>query len=294
MPADSAGAASYVRVTPWIDEIILGFALDGVRALSLGGGPQTDVLSVSLSATDFIGHRYGPDSKEMHDQILHLDRALGGFLDSLYRLRDSGRVALVLTADHGVATIPEIASDSVRPHPTRVDLLPLAARVRAALRAARADTNAVIIDPPIVVLDRAALSRAHLNADSLLDALAADVRRVPGVARADRWRDLLRADTTRDAIARRWVHQFPAQSLVELVLTLAPGSYWGPEGPVATHGTPYDYDSHVPLIFYGPAFRPGRYDQFVRTVDIAPTLAAVVGAKPLEAVDGVVLRQALR
>jgi arylsulfatase A-like enzyme len=230
----------------------------------------------------------------MHDQLVRLDRALGVFLDSLYRLRDSARVALVLTADHGVAPIPELAPDSVRPRPTRVDVVPLIERTHAGLRAARADTDAVIIEPPIVVFDRAALARARVNADSLLTALAADARRVPGVLRADRWRDLLGADQARDATARRWVHQFPADARIELVMTLTPGSVWGPNGPVATHGSPHDYDTHVPLIFYGAAFRPGRYDAFVRTVDIAPTLAAVAGVEPMEQVDGVVLRKILR
>jgi predicted AlkP superfamily pyrophosphatase or phosphodiesterase len=294
VPADSAAAASYVRVTPWIDEIVLGFALEGLRSLPIGRGPQTDVLNVSLSATDFIGHRYGPDSREMHDQVVRLDRVLGTFVDSLYRLRDSTRVALVLTADHGVASIPELAPSGAAPAPARVDLQPLIGRMHAALRAAAADTGTVIVEPPIVLLNRPALKRARVNADSLLDRLAADARQVPGVLRVDRWRDLLKADQSTDAIARRWVHQFPADAAIELVLTLTPGSVWRLYAPVATHGSPHDYDTRVPLIFYGPAFRPGRYEEFVRTVDLAPTLAATAGVKPGEPVDGVVLRRILR
>ena len=110
----------------------------------------------------------------------------------------------------------------------------------------------------------------------------------------DRWRDLLDADQSTDAIARRWVHQFPADATVELVVTLTPGSVWMAYAPVATHGSPHDADTHVPLIFYGPPFRPGHYDEFVRTVDLAPTLAAVTGVKPLEPVDGVALRRILK
>jgi predicted AlkP superfamily pyrophosphatase or phosphodiesterase len=105
----------------------------------------------------------------------------------------------------------------------------------------------------------------------------------------DRDRALL-ADTLRDAIARRWSHQFPAAAPIELVVTLEPFSIWG--GNVASHGSPYDYDTHVPLIFYGPGVRAGRYREFVRTVDLAPTLAALAGVAPLEPLDGVVLRQA--
>jgi arylsulfatase A-like enzyme len=71
---------------------------------------------------------------------------------------------------------------------------------------------------------------------------------------------------------------------VELVVTLTPLSLWG--GAIASHGSPYDYDSHVPLIFYGAGVRPGRHAEFVRTVDLAPTLAAMLGVQPTERVDG--------
>ncbi len=108
----------------------------------------------------------------------------------------------------------------------------------------------------------------------------------------DRIRDLLRGDTINDAVTRRWAHQFPAQTNVELVITMTPFSIFS--GIVATHGSPYDYDTHVPLIFYGPWFKPGRYSEFVRTVDLAPTLAEITGVKPGERIDGVVLRRALK
>ena len=79
---------------------------------------------------------------------------------------------------------------------------------------------------------------------------------------------------------------------IELIVTLTPLSIFG--GNVASHGSPYDYDSHVPLIFYGAGVKPGRHTEFVRTVDLAPTLAAIAGVKPTERLDGVVLKQAVR
>jgi predicted AlkP superfamily pyrophosphatase or phosphodiesterase len=287
---DSLEPASLIRLSPFIDELTLAFALDGVESLGLGRGPQADVLAISLSGTDVIGHRFGPDSREIHDQVLRVDRMLGTFLDSLYRLRDSTSVIVVLAADHGVGTIPELAT-STQPIPERVDLREVYDSLRTSLIAAKVNPAAIDIEPPIVLADRTALRNAGVNADSALKALASTLRRQMGVRRVDSFRALL-ADTLRDPIARRWSHQFPASAGIELIITLTPFSTWG--GNVASHGSPYDYDSHVPLVFYGTGITPGRHAEFVRMVDLAPTLATLLGVTPLEPLDGVTLRAALR
>ncbi|MFL5606209.1 MAG: alkaline phosphatase family protein [Gemmatimonadaceae bacterium] len=290
LPSDTTGAANMVRITPFMDDITSAFALQGLTTLGLGTGPQTDLLAMSLSATDVIGHRYGPDSREIHDDVLRLDRTVGAFLDSLYRVRDSSRVVVALTSDHGVAPIPELATNGDGAPPERVDLSPVIAALRAGLRAAKVDTMAIDLDQQIVFVDRAAFRAASVNADSAIAAFAASLRNEPGVRRVDQFRTLVE-DSLKDPIARRWSHQFPITAPVELVVTLTPMSTWG--GNVASHGSPYDYDSHVPMIFYGAGVRRGRYDAFVRTVDLAPTLAALAGVKPTERVDGVVLGDAL-
>ena len=291
LPSDPESAVNIVRATPFIDDITLSFALHGVQSLALGASAHTDVLSISLSATDYIGHRYGPDSREIHDQVVRVDRTLGVFLDSLYRLRDSSQITIALTADHGVGTIPELAPASQKPKPERVSLAELIAPLRAGLRAAKVDTMAIDIDQQIVVSDRAAFAKAGVNADSAIAAFASAIRVLPGVRRVDRFQALA-ADTLTDPIARRWQHQFPAATPIELVVTLTPGSTW--RGNIAFHGTPYDYDSHVPIVFYGAGVRPGRIADFVRTVDLAPTLAELAGVRPTEPLDGVVLRAAIR
>jgi len=227
----------------------------------------------------------------MHDNVLRLDRNLGAFLDSLFRLRDSSRVAIALTADHGIGTIPELAK-TVNPTPVRVDATELAAGLRAIVATAHIDTNLVDLDQQIVLADRSALKNRAAGLDSALALFALQVRTLPGVFRVDRFQDLLRGDTIGDAITRRWVHQLPAKSNVEMVITLTPYSIFG--SLVDTHGSPYDYDTHVPLIFYGPWFAPGRFPEFVRTVDLAPTLAEIAGVKPGEKIDGVTLRRALK
>ncbi|MCO4100431.1 MAG: sulfatase-like hydrolase/transferase [Gemmatimonas sp.] len=286
---DVIDAAAAVRITPFIDDMVLAFALYGVESLKLGAGTganaQTDLLAVSLSATDVIGHNYGPDSREMHDQVLRVDRAIGAFLDSLYKMRDSSSITVVLTSDHGVGTIPELAPASMQPTPRRVSLAPIIPALRDKLRALKVDTFAIETDVNIVLADRR-LFKKPADFDAALDFFLAQIRTVPGVARADRFQQLL-ADSASDVIARRWSHQFPAEVNVEAVITLDPLSTWG--GNIASHGSPRDYDSHVPLLFSGFGVTPGVRSQFVRTVDIAPTLAQLLGVKVLERIDGVPL-----
>lgn len=297
LPADPT-AAVVVRTFepfPWIDEVTLAAALAGVRAMQLGAGARTDLLSVSLSATDAVGHMYGPDSKEMHDQILRLDRMLGAFLDTLFTLRDSGSVVIAFTSDHGVGPIPGVRSRDLNERSGYVDLSPAFRRVHATLRARGVGAGAFRLEYGTVTIDRPALRAARFDADSLVDAFRDSVLAVPGVLRADRIiGELQHGDTVRDTIARRWLHMFDTDSVAALVVTLAPYHYWIVAYGTADHGSPHDYDAHVPLIFYGAPFRVGSYDVPVRVVDLAPTLAAVLGVRPSERMDGRVLSEALR
>ncbi len=286
LPPAGDDVANIIRGTPFIDEVTVAFALEGVRQLKLGAGPQTDLLSVSLSSTDYVGHRFGPDSREMHDQVLRDDRTIGVLIDSLYRLRDSARVLIVLSSDHGVGSIPEVAAANGTPGATRVDLYEAREAVRERLHAAGVDTLAVDVDPPLVFVDRKAFAGHDLAPDSALAAFIAAAKHVPGVRRVDRFPTLL-ADSLRDPIARRWAHQLPANANVAAIVTLDSLSTWG--GTAASHGSAYSHDSHVPLIFYGAGVKPGRHTGFVRTVDIGPTLGALLGVRPSERVDGVVL-----
>jgi predicted AlkP superfamily pyrophosphatase or phosphodiesterase len=292
LPADPAQAARSFPDFPWMDQLTLELALEGLRERKLGAGPQTDLLAVSLSATDAVGHRYGPDSREIHDQVLRLDRMLGAFLDSLYAHVDSSRVVVALTADHGVAPFPEVRPGGAAAARYHVTVDSVVARHRRRVAAAGVDTAAVRFDDGLLWVDRAAFRGARVSADSLARAFAAEVRRVPGVLRADVVRTLAR-DTAQSAIARRWYHMLPPDLPVEVAVTLQPGHVFG-RATYAQHGSPHDYDAHVPLIFYGPHFRPGHYPRFARAVDLAPTLAEVLKVPPTERLDGRVLREALR
>ena len=293
-PSDSSAAARVLAAFPMMDEVTLQAALAGVEALQLGRGPQTDLLAVSLSTTDAVGHAFGPDSREIHDQILRLDRYLGAFLDSLFKLRDSTRVLIALTADHGVQPYPAIHAARVRGAVARyADVDPPYADLVAGVTARGVDTSALHFAEGMLFVDRAAFARAHVDVDSTLRRFADAVRKVPGVGRVDFVRTLAQADTVHDAVARRWLHMLSPELPVELVVSLEPYAYWAGT-PIATHGTPNDEDAHVPVVFWGALVRAGRYGEFARVVDIAPTIAHALGVPPLERLDGHVLAHALR
>jgi predicted AlkP superfamily pyrophosphatase or phosphodiesterase len=298
-------AARVLAEFPWMDEVTLDFALAGVNALKLGTGPQTDVLAISLSTTDAVGHRYGPDSRELHDQILRLDRSLGTFLDSLFRIRNSNEVVIALTADHGLTPFPEVHAHDPNTGAIRVNVRPVLQRLSNSLSEARVPGsglnyvfgvykgNGFSFDPGVLELDRPALAKAKINPDSLVRMLHAEFLHVSGVARADRISELARADTVNDRIARRWLHMFADDGKAALVVTLAPYNYWL-GGYQAQHGSPNDSDAHVPIIFYGNGIKPGSYPEYARVVDMAPTLAAIVRVTPQEKLDGHILQNAIR
>jgi predicted AlkP superfamily pyrophosphatase or phosphodiesterase len=283
-PTDPVAAARVFTEFPVMDSLTAQLAIDGLERMELGRGPQTDLLAMSFSTTDAVGHRYGPDSRELHDQILRLDKYLGIFIDSLYKLRDSTHIAFALTADHGVAPFPEVRAEREGKRVERADIVPPLVDVLTRLRDARVDSNSIHYEEGIVTMNRAAVSRAGLRPDSVLTVLAAALRKVSGVGRVDWVRDLTR-DSTNDAVARRWYHMLPADYAADLVVSLAPYAYYSTV-EMATHGTPNDYDAHVPEIFYGPWFVPGKYAQPALVVDMAPTLAAIAGITPSERLDG--------
>ena len=286
-------AGSNFTEFPWMDEVTVDMALAGVNALDLGKGPTTDLLAVSLSTTDAIGHRYGPDSRELHDQVLRVDRMLGRLIDSLYRLRDSTRIVFALSADHGVTTFPEVAFPGTDPNRGRVNPQPVIDAARSALAARGVEGDALLLQAGIVSLDRRRLAAKRVNADSVVTALRTQLLALNGMLRVDRVSTLSRAAARGDVIARRWLHSIPSDFQAELTVTFKPGYYWYTTR-YATHGSPHNLDARIPVVLMAPQIKPGRYTNPVYSVDIAPTLAALLGIPPTEQVDGRVLTEAIR
>ena len=293
-PSDALQAAADFTAFPVMDQLTLDFALEGVQQMRLGAGPSTDLLAVSLSTTDAVGHRFGPDSREIHDQVLRLDRYLGVFLDSLFKLRDSTRIVFAMTADHSVTPLPGTKSRYPNQGAGKVNIRPAIVPLFASLRAAGVDTSGFAFDDEgILRLDEAALERAGLRAEAVARTFATEVMKVPGVLRVDRVATLANKDTTTDYVARRWLHMLPPDLNAAAVVTLKPFWYWSTVN-FATHGTPHDSDANVPILFYGASIKPVRSTRRTLVVDIAPTLAQIIGVRPMERLDGHVVREAIR
>jgi len=289
---DSQQAALQAAGTPYLDSLTLDLALEGVHRLGLGSRNGTDLLAVSLSATDAVGHAWGPNSREIHDQVLRLDRWLGWFQDSLARVLPADRILYALTSDHGVTPLPGYLLSQGR----------MAGRVVGDTVPARADANLAArhrrrfgleFNTGLIFGDTTSLHRAGVDVDSLARSLASQLARYTGVTRTYTPATLAAAPEN-DVDAGRWKRTIPSDFAWLAAASLAPGYTWAYPGfEAAMHGATTGDDVLVPIAFLGRGIAAGQHTR-ARTVDIAPTLAALLGITPGEAVEGRVLREVVR
>jgi hypothetical protein len=270
---------------PVMDSLTLAFALRGVERLRLGQGRATDLLVVSLSTTDAVGHAYGPDSRELHDQVLRLDRWLGRFMDSLAVLVPAEGTVWAMTGDHGVTALPEVAAGRGQTG-GRVWLGDLLREVVQLTGEPSFDFEAGLLYGNV-----AQLRSRGVNVDSLATALAAKAAAVPGVARVYTPKTLRSAPAS-DTAAVLWRRTIPDDFGWLLCATVPPGFVWSAR-TIGEHGTTNIDDQWVPVAFLGPGFVRQHFVQPVSTTDIGPTLAKRLGVRPSERIDGHVLSQAL-
>lgn len=285
MPADSADLVSRIIRSPWMDSLTLDLALDGVRTLRLGRRGAPDLLVVSLSTTDEIGHDWGPDSREMHDQMLRLDHWLGWFLDSLGTMVPRSRTVFALSADHGAPSIPAYTREVKHQKADAYWIRDLVPRLRRELEGRWKTRFGFDLQYGLLSADVPALRARGVNVDSLSNAIARDLEARPQVLRAYTPQTLARAPKS-DVIAQRWRRQVPPDHQWLAIAVLRPEFIWSSSG-LSNHGTPELHDVEVPIVIAGSGIRHAVYDRPVRTTSIGPTLAKAIGVTPTEPVDGV-------
>ena len=280
-----------LRVSPIFDPMMIDFVDQTIDRLKLGHGPATDLLAISLSSTDYIGHRYGNGGAEMCVQMAALDQALGVFLAKLDSLGVPYVVAL--TADHGGIDAAERAAEhGLDAH--RIDPVAFVKRLNDAIgKQLSLNYETIVGDDPQQLTINVGPDEA-LRAQ-VRDAAVAWLKQQPEVA------TVFTADQTAAAvpppgkpvdqlsIVERFHESYDKERSGDIQVQLSQYASVGmPRGPgdtVAGHGSPWDYDRRVPILFWWPGVTPDDRKEPIETVDIAPTLAGIAHV-PAPEVDG--------
>ena len=287
--------------TPFGNELVLGFAeqlLDAEKIGSDDGAP--DILYISLSSQDYLGHDYGPDSLEVADSVVRIDHQLENFFADL-DARFGDRYTLALSADHGVQSIPEVARDMGREagrvdlrDPSKVrkslgDLVP--ARLLIEKRAAAklglrvsddtpiADRLILEFEDPGLYINWDRVRAAKLDGERVKRALRDAALSIRGVGWAFTNSELMMRNANATGVERAVRNSFRADRSGDVILALRAGYIWDYGGKGTEHGQPVEADQHVPLLLWGRGITPGRYDQPVAPTDLARTLGAILGVE---------------
>jgi predicted AlkP superfamily pyrophosphatase or phosphodiesterase len=276
------------QTSPFEDELIIDFAMEAITQEYLGQDDDPDLLGLSFSANDLVGHAYGPDSHEMMDITVRTDRMLERLFNFMAQRIGLDRIVIVLTSDHGVAPLPELAvkkggtSRGGRFDPAVVVSAAedaLQAKYGTPRRPASPDRPRWIIYEswPWLYLNLAGLQDKEIQVVDAERTAQVAVRQVAGVERV-----LTATELQRERAAgthnRAELSFYPGRS-GNLYVVLAPYLLPEKEPEGTTHGSPWDYDTHVPLLWLGTGtgLKPGTYSGAVSQADLAPTLSRLLG-----------------
>jgi predicted AlkP superfamily pyrophosphatase or phosphodiesterase len=315
--AKSPGRPFYKALdyTPFSNDLLVAFAEQAITNEKLGADDETDLLSVSFSANDYAGHRFGPYSQEAMDMTLRVDRQIAkllNFIDAEVGLRNA---VVVFTADHGVAPVPEWAANHHFPgrrYQKKVlyDLAQNAIHAKYARKDRPASdyirdfSNRQEMEYGLInlnfYLNHAALERDGVSAGECERVIGEAIMKLPGLARYFTRAQLeAKSISPGDVVGRRVLNGFYPERSGDVIVVSKPYTviFDSPDDPTdprstATHNTPYSYDTHVPLIMMGAGFRRGRYSQAASPGDIAPTLARLLKIHAPDCSTGRVLFEA--
>ena len=298
-PLGNEDAKSYyagLRYAPMGDELTLAFAKELVNQEKLGEGPTTDVLAVSFSATDYIGHAFGPDSLEAEDNLLRIDRTLAEFFKFLDDQFGLSNVLIGLSSDHGIDSVPErtqhlgLAAGRHRPD----DFIGV---VNEGLKK-RFDVQESLVKAfwnPSLYLDLEAVKQAGIEVETAEIALREEIMKVPGVRFAATRSDLLKGTVTDEPMHAKLQRAFHPTRSGNVLFVQDVGWYLYPKADEfsAMHGSPYSYDTYVPVMFAGHQVKRKVVDRAVAPEDVASTITTYLGLKPPSGSTGTPLVEVL-
>lgn len=291
---DKPGAKFYAQfdASPFANEHLAALAKAAIESEALGADDTTDLLTVSFSANDLVGHAYGPYSHEVQDITLRTDRILADFFSYLDKKIGLQNVVIALTADHGVAPVPEQVKELG--YGGRLENKAVQDAVQLALSQRFGEDKWVLnFGNGNVYLDEAVIERRKLSAAEVEAAAQTAILKMPGIAECLTRTQLMQGRVPATWIGKSVANGFHAQRNGNLVVVPQPFYFFG-EASLTTHGSPYSYDTHVPVIFLGADLAAGHYHDASSPADIAPTLATLLKVQPPSNSVGRVLSEALK
>ncbi len=277
--ADRQPGPAYYKsllASPFVDMMSLDFARAAIAGEQLGQDDAPDILAVSLSGHDYVNHRWSAESRFSHDHLLRLDRMLQAFLAELDAKVGPDNYVAVLTADHGfMPALPYLHERGLEGG--RIVFADVVARLNAGL-SQRFGTGRWVLgnSASSLLLDKALLREKGVDLDAVADEARRLLLQEPGFAAAFTRRELLSGSRAGEPLFDMLRRSWNADVSGEVQYTVKPYWLFGAK-TVGTHGSPYEYDTHIPILFYGPKWvRPARIDTPAEAVDIAPTLARLL------------------
>jgi predicted AlkP superfamily pyrophosphatase or phosphodiesterase len=284
-----AGFYEVVGSTPFANDYELEFAKELVLYEKLGAGAATDLLVVSLSANDILGHGVGPDSPQMHSMALEADKSLAEFFVFLGHQVGMANVWMALSADHGVAPLPEFAK-TLRIPAANLDAKALHEQINSLLSKKYKKKVEYLrdLDYPLAWLNEDAFAgKKEVEAEADLG----EAMKEAGMTGYFTKSQLARGETPATETGKRYEHSYSPEGGWYVIGVPNPFQVGTTKG--TDHATPFSYDTHVPLAFYGLPFQPGTYRTHAEPVDLAVTLASLLGINAPARATGRVLTEAL-
>jgi predicted AlkP superfamily pyrophosphatase or phosphodiesterase len=261
--------------TPYADEYLLDFSIRTIKNENLGKNPGDvpDMIALSFSSHDYINHLFGPGSIQSHDHLLRLDKMLAQFLKFLDSWIGLRQTLIVLTSDHGFSEAPERCEEKGRPA-GRIDSSAMLKALNEHLAAKFGPGDYVRHwSHPRIYLNQKLIRGKRLNPLELEKKAGIFLSQYPGVASIFVKSDLIQRRFSREFERQVW-RSWNAKTGGDLYVLQKPCWYLvnEPNQFASHHGSPYEYDTRVPLIFFGSGFKRGRYDRPVDMAQVAPTI----------------------
>ena len=286
------GFYEVVGSTPFANEYEWEFAKELVLHQNLGNSGATDLLAISLSANDILGHQVGPDAPEMKAMALALDGELADFFNFLGHQMGLANVWIALSADHGISALPDVAK-KLRIPAANLDFGKFEGQINNALTGKFSPSHSatyVKFSYPIAWLDQEAFAAARVKERDAETAVGEAMRQV-GLRDYDTKSQLAEGAVPDTALGHKYLNSYSPEAGWYVIGVPQPYTVASAKG--TDHTTAYTYDTHVPLAFYGLPFQPGTYRGHVEPVDLAATLASLLGVNAPSHAVGRVLTEAL-